>query len=284
MRKKVRRLESLTRRKFDVVWSFDNSVFFDFGAFGDRVLKISHIVDLNQDFQTRRAASTADYCFCTTDLLLERLTKFNRNAFKIHHGYHLGETENFTLASPSMTTVVYAGNLSMPYVDWVVLQKLVKANPDVEFVFIGPNVNVYVGRSVDRDAKREVVESRNVRFIGVVPADELQRYYRSADVLLVAYKEETHPEQANPHKMMEYLGSGTVILATDTLEYRHMAKDGLMVMANRNDELPNLFAGMLDQLADLNGERLRRARKEFAMDNTYDRQIDRIQRIINDYS
>src|SRR5688572_10568166 len=80
-------LIALCKTDFDVVWSFDNSVFFDLSALPATALKISHIVDYNQDFQTKRAASTADFCFCTSDVILNRLSGYSDRVHKINHGY-----------------------------------------------------------------------------------------------------------------------------------------------------------------------------------------------------
>jgi hypothetical protein len=49
----LHQIEKLMEIKFDLVWSFDNSVFYDMEVFGLGTLKISHIVDFNQDFQTQ---------------------------------------------------------------------------------------------------------------------------------------------------------------------------------------------------------------------------------------
>ena len=87
-RKAWEQLQAVSKTKFDVIWSFDNSVFYDLDALPNEVLKISHIVDLNQDFETERAARSADICFCTTEQLRERLGIFNTKTFKITHGYN----------------------------------------------------------------------------------------------------------------------------------------------------------------------------------------------------
>ena len=46
-------LEDLVQVKFDIIWNFDPSRFFDLSAI-KQVLRIAHIVDLNQDFQRVR--------------------------------------------------------------------------------------------------------------------------------------------------------------------------------------------------------------------------------------
>jgi hypothetical protein len=278
------RLQRLCSVAFDVIWSFDNSVFFDFSALPDSLLKISHIVDLNQDFQTQKAASTADYCFCTTDLIKKRLQLYNSNAYKINHGFHalsqLGNEE--PLMIKDRITAVYSGNLSFSYIDWSLLLKVVSDHPDVQFVFIGPNGNVMDDDPGMCEAKGRLLKKENVVFVGKVDFRALQSYYKSADILLVSYQENYHDDQANPHKVMEYLGSGKVIVATHTSEY--LGTDPLIVMSHSNSEWPQLFGKVVSNLSFYNSDELQKRRKAFAMQNSYEEQILRIEMIISSRS
>src|SRR5690606_2306919 len=85
---KYNQLQKLTNIRFDIVWSFDNSVFFDFSVFPKSILKISHMVDMNQNFQIAKAAKTADICFGTSSPIISRLNLYNKNSFFINHGFN----------------------------------------------------------------------------------------------------------------------------------------------------------------------------------------------------
>lgn len=273
------RLEKLCSTSFDVIWSFDNSVFFDFSALPSHALKISHIVDLNQNFQMRRAARTADYCFCTSDLIRRRLQRYNSNVFKINHGYNFKEQPTTISQSRGRPLAVYAGNLGMPYIDWELFSAVVSAHPEVNFLFIGPNHDKPADGSMGK-AKQKVVQSKNCAFMGQVDSGSLQGYYVGADVLLVAYQERYHADQANPHKMMEYLGSGNVVVATYTSEYVDLAARGLIRMSHSNAAFPLLFREVLAALEHWNGKELKEARKTIALCNSYGAQIERMEKII----
>jgi glycosyltransferase involved in cell wall biosynthesis len=276
------RLQYLCDARFDVVWSFDNSVFFDFNALPRGTLKISHIVDLNQDFQTRKAARTADYCFCTTELIKERLIKFNPRVAKINHGFHVpGVMKAFPRVSGRITAM-YAGNLAMPYIDWFVLKDLVTSFEAVDFVFLGPIGEPLTHNMEMARAKQEVMKSNNAHFLGPVDSDLLQKYYQVADILLITYQEAYQQDQANPHKMMEYLGSGKMVVASFTSEYEDLSDKGLILMSKRNQELKGLFHQALQNLEFWNGEALQHTRRSFGLANTYDRQIERIEKIISE--
>jgi hypothetical protein len=280
--RKFRELEKLCDTAFDIVWSFDNSVFFDFSCLPKSVLAISHIVDLNQDFQTRASASTANICFCTTDLIRERLIKYNKRCFKINHGFHVASPDDTRVALPgsSKVKVLYAGNLAMPYIDWGILSVVVRDNPNVDFIFIGPNMSE--GRS--DAAARQVRNAQNAYFLGRVHPDRLLSHYRAADILILTYQEKYHADQANPHKMMEYLGSGQMIVATQTMEFRELNDTGLLLMSNDNTEFPRLLLKAMNDLEYWNQEAKINARKQWALNNTYERQIERIEMLLNSHT
>lgn len=268
-------LTALCKTDFDVVWSFDNSVFFDLSALPATALKISHIVDYNQDFQTKRAASTADFCFCTSDVILNRLSRYSAKVHKINHGYNVPErlADNVRGGLSAKTTALYAGNLSIPYIDWTLLSKCINNHPEVHFLFVGP-VDEY-SREMTRLAAQQ-----NVTFVGRVSGEELAGYYHGVDVLLVAYKEQFQDDQTtNPHKMMEYLGSGKVIVATRTGEYEGLSP--MIMMSEFNSSWPHILSEVIGNLEYYNSEEIRNQRISFAMNNTYDIQINRIERIFS---
>jgi glycosyltransferase involved in cell wall biosynthesis len=279
IKRKFDELQMLCGVDFDIVWSFDNSVFFNFSALPKRVLKISHIVDLNQNFQTGLAAATADVCFCTTDQIRTRLMNFSSNVHKINHGFNAGalEAPTMTLPGDSRKKVLYAGNLAMPYIDWSIISIVVRDNPETDFIFVGPDAE---GQGDENAIKLAVRESKNAYFIGRVSADSLQGYYRSADVLMVAYQERYHDDQANPHKMMEYLGSGKAVVATFTGEYLELHEKGLISMSKSNRDFPGNVAEVLGNLEHWNADARQALRRQWALDNAYDNQLERIQRLL----
>lgn len=275
------RLQQLCNTEFDIVWSFDNSVFFDFDALPKQTIKISHIVDLSQNFETKRAAANADYCFCTTEFLKERLLNFNSRVFKIKHGYHFSGTADVTLTVPSIRTrVYYVGNLSIPYIDWILLEEIVDGHQEVDFFFVGPGQDSFSDIVEVRKAKQRVIDSTNTKFLGAVESDDLSIHYDSADILILVYQQCYHKQVANPHKMMEYLGCGRVIVATFTAEYQDVRQKGLMLMSDENSEFPEIFDRALKDLPYWNSQSMQKERKAYAMENTYAKQIDRIEQII----
>lgn len=275
-------VENICQLKFDVAWSFDNSVFYNFSALMTVFLKISHIVDLNQDFHTKTAAKTADVSLCTTEIIRSRLSKYNRHVFKVNHGLNLSKVK-FTNNLPGMNKIkaLYMGNMAMRYLDWEILTKVARENQHVDFIFIGSGRDEFNEKiNSFHKYKLEATHLINTYFLDKVASEFIYSYLLSADILMIAYQEKHHADQANPHKMMEYLASGKMVIATNTQEYEAIANEKLILMSKQNSTYSKLFKSAINDLEYWNSIEKQKARKAFALENTYDKQIDRIEAII----
>jgi len=201
---------------------------------------------------------------------------------KINHGFHVSNVSGAFPRLSRRTIAMYAGNLQMPCVDWVVLRDLVSSFEAVDFIFLGPVGQYSPDNREMAEAKQDVMKNNNTHFLGRVDADALQKYYQMADILLIAYQEAFHQEQANPHKMMEYLGSGKMVVASFTSEYEDLSDKGLILMSKKNRKIKKHFHHALENLDFWNGDHLQQARRSFGLANTYDRQIERIEKIISE--
>jgi len=277
-RKTYNAIQRMAGVRFDVIWNFENSRFYDFRFAPRDTLKIYHQVDLNQDFHPQLAAKTADICFCTTELILANLKQFNPHSYKIHHG---ASQNAFLAKNDSVKGVIeqskpvvalYIGNLDMPYIDLDVAESLVSKFPAVNFYFIGPyqRPGAFFQRMQDYS---------NCIFTGKVMSEELKQYTIQGDILLVFYQERYHRDQANPHKLMEYLASGKVVVASYTDEYKD--NNDLLLMSRKNEDLSGLFQYAVDHLAELNSCERKQKRIDFAMEHTYDRQLNKIESFID---
>lgn len=281
IRKVFHRIQFLAGVEFDIIWSFDNSVFFDFDALPDHVYKICHIVDLNQNFQFEKAATSASICFTPSNLILNNLKKVNRRAYFINHGLNIDYTEKIVkLPGSKKIKALYFGNLAMSYMDWKIIEDAVNQNSMVDFIFLGSNgANFELTINDTHDAKYRISYLDHVHFISKVSSKELWSYMHAADVLVIAYQQQFHKDQVNPHKMMEYLFSGKPIVATFTKEY--MQFQDLIQMSANNEEWPFVFSRTIQNIEDLSQEMLRNRRKKIALENTYDKQLNRINDLIN---
>lgn len=281
-RQKWEQIQKLASVQFDVIWSFDNSVFYDFDALPKSVLKISHIVDLNQDFMTAVAAKTADICFGVTSELVKRATLYNANSFFINHGYNNSSAEtDLSISLPGVNQIkaMYVGNLAMQYLDWDLLYNAAINHPEIDFVFIGPNGdNCSLDANRTHSSKKLLKELSNAYFLPKIESHEIPSYLKLGDLHLISYQEKYLLDQSNSHKLLEYLGSGIPIVATFTAEYSD--KKHLLYMSHSNSDWLSVFEYVSSNMSECSSQLLVSMRKEFAMQNTYNKQIDRIQELI----
>lgn len=268
MRRKYQQLQRLTAVTFDCVWSFDNSVFFDFSFLPDRVLTISHIVDHSQDFQLGKAAATAQVCLGVSQNIVKKLSRYNRHTYLVPHGLAGSnrEAQPQNLPGKNLIKAVYAGNLDSNLIDFDVLFKLVDKFPQVDFVFFGTGGNGWPGRA-------------NVYRAGRVSTEKLGDYLRSADVLLMVYDSEKFPEQlTNAHKVLEYLHAGKVIVSSFVSDYAALPE--LLNMAKTNKDLPELFEQVIADLPFYNDPQKIMQRRQYAERNSYAHRLSEIENII----
>jgi glycosyltransferase involved in cell wall biosynthesis len=270
----------MINQKINVIWNFENSRFFDMN-FALDCLRIYHQVDFNQDFHVQTAARTADICFCTTDYIKRLLQPYNPNVFKIHHGVSENAFVYDDRQLPDENRngrkirATYVGNLDIPYLDDDLLKELVEKFNNVEFVLVG---------AYKREGKifAQLSSFPNIRFAGKVASERIKGFLIESDILLLCYRADKYKEQlASPHKMMEYLASGKVIVATYTDEYKD--KRDLLVMSNTNKEYSKLFGQVVLNLNDYNSLDLQKRRIEFAKNYTYKKQLEKISSLIEEY-
>lgn len=266
-------VEALAGERVDVVWNFENSRFYDLGFAGGR-LKIYQQVDLNQDFHPDEAAVSADLVIALSAPIAARLKSAAPSLIRLTHGHAAhpctddlpdGAAASFG-ASP--LNAVMIGNLDIAYLDVTLLVQLVDENPNVRFHFIG-------GYSSGSKLYSATASAPNVVFWGRQPAHLLPGFLERADLLLLAYLADQHLDQlANPHKMMEYLASGRAVLATRTLDYE--GRPDLLEMAMDRADYAQRFAVIMAEPDVWNSPARMAARRTFASENTYPRQIERI--------
>lgn len=267
------RLERLSGFRIDVIWLFENSRFFNLRFAGDR-LKIYHQVDLNQDFQPEVAAATADICFCTTDFIRERLLPHNARTFKIHHGLAAHVTpadlsdQQEAWLDQTGPHAVYIGNLDIAYLDAELLAEAARRFPAVRFHFVG-------GYSEHGALHTLTQDLPNVIWWGKVGSELIPAILQRVDLQLVTYKAAEYRAQlASPHKFMEYLASGKVIVSTYTDEYKD--KRHLLEMVDDNADYLAAFGRVIEGLDEYNSPARQAERKAFAEEHSYDRQLDRV--------
>jgi glycosyltransferase involved in cell wall biosynthesis len=281
-RNKVKQICKDAGVQFDLIWSFDNSRFFDLDAFGS-AFTIHHMMDYHTDYQTRTASESANLCLGVTTGIVEKLKQYNPRSYFIHHGYNPQLSEHFPLPEYNGKKALYTGNLLMQFVNWPWMINLVKNNPEVHFFFAGSyglgNLNPHIN-NLQLEQVKIVASYSNVTLLGECRPEEIQSYTRQVDILFFAYKANEFPNiVANSHKIMAYLASGRPVVSHKIKEYE--GKD-LIYMCEDEGEFLNTFRNIIDHPEIFATEDIIRKRQLWALDNTYQRQIERIDSLIDE--
>ncbi len=259
---------------FDILWTFDTSWLFDLKELTPKAIRILHLVDLSMNFEWKIAAESADLCLGSSSRIQQKLASVNSNSHFIHHGF-----STYPIVSELLTSdrkkIVYAGNLTISYLDHARLLALVKGYPDCEFHFIGDRGNANLSNGRVSQFLEELGQFENVRLHNPVTPELLASYYAAADVLLLCYNPIYRQQISNPHKVMEYLGSGKPILSTWLEEYENQTE--LIFMS---DDLKEYVDG-LKGLLEMDDRELSDKRKAFAKSNSYLKQLERVEQMIN---
>jgi glycosyltransferase involved in cell wall biosynthesis len=286
IKKEIEKLEKWLDSEFDMIWNFDSSRFFNLTAVKNKY-KIAHIVDWSENFNRRSLCKSSDLCLCTSEFLRVEMAKSNPKTYNIGHGYststyRLDQFEKNELENGFEIKIGYAGNLGIKYLDWDLFYDLIIQNPKVGFYFIGPastsNLAVNMSENLSFTTFKKI---DNVFFLGEKAGYKLSAYLSEFDILLLVYKGNQHKEQlANPHKMLEYLSSGKVIVSTWTEEYKD--KLDLIEMVENNSSLPNRFSKVLNNLEFYNNVERQLKRRRFAFENSYEKKIQTIELLIHE--
>jgi hypothetical protein len=280
----LEKIELVSRQQFDIIWNFDSSRFFNLKYI--HKLKITHLVDYYENLNRSLLCKTSDICLCTSNFIYEKIMEYNVNVHNIGHGYQnskieLSETEYSILEdSEFKIKACYIGNLSIKYIDWMTILDIVKSHSEVGFYFIGPEGKSNISRSklLNQDML-EVKKRKNTFFIGQKDPPKVISFLERMDILLLIYKANDFREQlSNPHKLLEYIGSGKITLSSWTDEYS--SKTQLLEMVFDNSEMVEKFSEILANLDYFNCPKMQKERKRYARANSYEKKIQQIEKLI----
>jgi|TARA_Y100000310_G_scaffold339603_1_gene432780 hypothetical protein len=279
-------LDSLNE-SIDINWSFDPSSFQFMNSFRAH-LNIFHPVDVHYHRFEKTIAKYADLIFASSDKILDRYGDLSIPKYKINHGlaehfFNVGSKHFDFIKNPGRVNVGYVGNLHYQYLDTTILMKIIINHPQVDFYFIGPYKQSNIGRKQYNSKFIQCLKNMSNTFlIGPVKSDDLPLYLNKFDLFLMCYTGDRNISQlANPHKILEYLSTGKVIVTHYIDEYKN--NDGLICMSNNNFDLPKLFTKVMSKLDYYNSNHKSHQRISFAKNNTYDKQLDRIELILQKY-
>lgn len=265
---------------FDMLWCFDTSrmQWFPEGM----GYKLLHLADYNILHQGMGLVRTADLVLATGEVVKEHVEDLTGvPVVNVGHGLDERWCKNAEQLHLKNThpprTVVYAGQLAMHYHDWEAWSDIATAHPELSFKLIGP-----FDERLAEPAFHNLRKLPNVQFIGPLCKDELIPEVRAADILFFGFRSATlAKERANPHKVLEYLSTGNVIVGSYTMEYADRPR--LLSMAEKGASLLDTFNDTIARYHELNSPEARAYRIAFAQRHTLDHLLGRIQDLIEEH-
>jgi hypothetical protein len=281
--------------KIDIIWSFEDASFFRLDWFKAEV-NIFHPVDLQETIG--RTAKYADIIFSVSESILNCYKQFGKPMHFINHG--LDEIlENIALTKintqetykkPDIIKAGYVGNLFIEALDRVIFKNIIKQNPHVQFIFWGPYEKTQSNLgSWDREETINFIEflkqQPNVELKGIKKQHEIYTDPLSPDLYLLFYNPTKSKvwDGSNSHKILEYLSTGKVVITHFVSTY--FGNDNMIIMPeniNENHSLPEIFTQVINNLEYYNSSVLAKTRITFTLNNTYSKQIGRIEKCINE--
>jgi len=278
MRIDTRLLRRSLRRSFDVVWCFDPNSYSSLADFGASRI-IYQLVDQFTEPAAHGPAREADLIISVAKEILDRFDAVPRPKLLVNHGVATSFVDrakarlaarDFKPKAGERVRVGYAGNLLLPRLDVATLGQIIVESPDVDF-------HIWGNHDPPSSFVAELRRRPNVTLYGPVSADKLAAEIQSMDAFLVCYEWwKDLNGGANTHKVLEYLSTGKVVVASRISSY---LDSSLIQMSTRegNTDLVEIFRTTITRLDGLNRAELQEKRISLALENSYARHIDAIE-------
>jgi len=294
-------LKSIGKR-FDIVWCFELLLYSDLKKFKGK-LTVFHIGDmLYYDYQVN-IAKRADIIFSVAEDILKKLNGVDGPKYFINHGlsYHFEHCaeqrliemrENNGERPAGPVRIGYSGNMLRKDIDEDCLKSIIRNNKDVQFYFWGPTAISEDNFSGDKFLLKSQIDfinflknQDNIKLCGVKDQDSLASEMQEMDGFLICYDiDRDHSKGTNYHKIIEYLSTGRVIISNNVTTYANKKDLVQMPEERHNENLEKLFLDVIGNLSEHNSYELQKKRIEFALENTYKNQLDKLDSILSDYS
>jgi hypothetical protein len=272
-------------KKYDVIWSFDGSDRYPMKYFASLKgkMKIFHPMDMMPIKELLGNAKFSNFNFsCSLDIIsILNAGNKNQNSYFINHG--LGTYyQNFQFKKKlnNKIKIGFSGNILASQVDLENLYNIVKNNNNISFEFWGRSESSPTNLDCSTNYLMDLKELNNCNFHGVLHPSELALKMGDVDGFIFCYDMNKENRGNNSHKILEYLSTGKVIISSHLDLYY---KKDLMAMLpdTDNSTIPILFKQVVKNLLENNKVDSFNKRKSFALDNTYKKQIDRIEEHLN---
>jgi|GEM_PF-1016363 glycosyltransferase involved in cell wall biosynthesis len=154
------------------------------------------------------------------------------------------------------------------WLDLELIAQAARSLPDFSFVFVGP---------LEKEGLiDQLLQLPNFHFLGPKPFERVPAYISGFDVCLCPFQTDRVGQAVDPLKIYEYFALGKPVVAT---RIRELAK--LQPMTYIVDDTDG-FVRDIRQAADERNPELVARRIAFALDNSWDRRVDRLLNVIQE--
>lgn len=268
----------------DVVWSFDTGNTLPLKYFIKSKWRILMPVDGPYGHKDEiRSAKKADVIISVTARILNVFSNVNVPKLLVNHGVANVFLEQIDCKPvDDRIRVGYSGSLIRNDLDTDTFLKIIDRYDDIIFEFWGEHnfkkSNIHLPQDVHNNTLNfiETLKAKkNVVLHGPVSSEHLAAGLVRMSILLICYNIKN---DQNHHKVLEYLGTGKVIVSNYMSSYAEEDPD-LVYMDRSEDgrsELAGIFDAVVSQLSSFNSAEKQRKRKDFAKKFSYANNVRRI--------
>lgn len=282
------RIIKKTEKIPNVVWLFDIGNSLPLKYFPSESTKIYMPVDGPFGTQVEKdAPDGADLIISVTEQILEQYRSLPLPKYMINHGVSdIFINTNIEVGQSKPLRIGYSGSLVRSDLDIKVFLTIIKEHGNKIFEFWGEKdymkSNIHLPQDVKESTKEflEILHNLpNVIMHGAVSPGQLAEGLKRMDALLICYNIKN---DQNHHKVLEYLGTGKVIISSFMSSYHNNPDLIEMVKAkDNNEELPGLFSTVINNLNVYNTAEKQQKRIFFAKQYTYESQLKKIEDFLN---
>ncbi len=295
IRIQIKKILKYTEKKVDVIWCFETNLFSNLKLFNADI-SIYHPVDMVDGVYQKKIINSASAIITLSEVIKVKLQKETpqKNIHFIGHGLNKDFAEqaksylqNIKTRTQQQTNACFIGNLMIKSLDRNTFRAIIEQNQNVKFTFYGS----YILRdaNIGGEESQETIPfsdflklQPNVLLAGPKNPNEILAELHQFDVFILLINPQNDINKgSNSHKILEYLSTGKVVVSNHVSTY---SQTGLieMVQEMNNEKFPTLFQKVISNLEHYNSPELQRKRIAYALDNTYEKQIERIEKIISE--
>ncbi len=220
----------------------------------------------------------ADFVFTSSTTLFDKCKIHNKKTFyqpNVADFSHFNKADNEDIKIPSKLSkiskpiIAFYGNLTPHKIDFDLIDFISKKQSDWSIVIIGP-----VWEGEEKAGINQLRKNKNIHFIGHIPYKKLPEYLSAVDAIILPYKINEVTESIFPLKFFESLATGKTVISTPLPSLKNYSK--LIPMTG---DYPQ-FVSYIDDALENDTPEQKQQRLNLAQENTYEKRIDEMDKIV----